>query len=452
VSVAHGSIVVRVALSFAMFAGTAGSATALQLERADDRTDVQAPERSAAERVQRILTDVSLDPGLAVEVAGQELLTLPGDALPAIFDALCGVVESSAPVQNEDGAPTNRTEAALLYALEHTPSARLAPLFESQTTAEGSVRGRLAALRILTEIASARDFRLICRLASTEPMDPSVERALETTVDALLRRDQAIYTVLERAYPTSVIALRRAFIRAVSRTPTLDGLRLLSRVLYRDEELRPLLLVTIGRLSNDLPRPIGDDVLSNVRRFLIEADPVALPEAILAVGYLDDCESIPQLIALLKCPRRGLRANALWSLKRITGLGIAETPERWTSWYQSEREWWQNVWPSKLAALRGVQSGRTKSALVEIGTRHLFRHALAAQVAELVTHQDPDVVTLACTTLAQLESRAAIPGLIGVLDHDDAIVRLAAWNALRAITKKDLPPDAVAWSAAKLGS
>jgi hypothetical protein len=205
-------------------------------------------------------------------------------------------------------------------------------------------------------------------------------------------------------------------------------------------------------MSRDLPRPIGEDVLSNVRRFVAEADPIALPEAILAVGYLDDCESIPQLIALLKSPRRGLSANALWSLRRITGLGIAQTPERWTSWHLSERGWWQRSWSSTLAQLRGKDVRRVKIALMEVSTRHLYRHTIAHEVAELLAHDDVDVATLACTTLAQLDSPAALPRLIKCLEHEDAILRTAAWNALRSITEKDLPPDPLAWSSADLGS
>jgi hypothetical protein len=445
VSTTTTSIVARVVMCAALLAG---NAAAVASERVDDRS----PTRPVAERVQRILTDVSLDSGLTVEVAGQELLALPDNALPAIFEALCVVIESTAASETADGAPTNRTESTLLYVFEQTPAARLTPFIESQATAESSVRARLAALRILAKTASARDFRLICRLAVTEPVDPNLERALETTLDVLVGRDRAMFSVLERAYPSAPVGVRRVFIRVLARTHTFESLRLLSRVLYREDELRPLLLVTIGRLSCELPRPIGEDVLSSVRRFLIEADPVALPEVILAVGYLDDDESIPQLIALLKCPRRGLRANALWSLRRITGLGIAETPQRWTTWYQSEREWWQHEWPSKLAGLRSASPDKAKVALMEIATRHLFRHALASEVVELATHGDAGVATLACTTLAQLASRAAVPGLIDALEHDDSIVRMAAWNALRAITKKELPPDAVAWSAAKLGS
>lgn len=258
--------------------------------------------------------------------------------------------------------------------------------------------------------------------------------------------------LLERAYPPAPIPTRRALIGALSRTGSFDGLKILSRLLYREEPLRALLLVTIGRMSRELPRPIGEDVLSNVRRFVAEADPIALPEAILAVGYLDDCESIPQLIALLKSSRRGLAANALWSLRRITGLGIAETPDRWTSWHQSEREWWQRTWPSTLAALHGADARAIKVALMDVSTRHLHRHAIAVEVAELVAHPDVEVATLACTTLAQLDSSAALPRLAAGLSSEDAILRMAAWSALRSITRKDLPPDPAAWSAVKLGS
>ena len=144
-----------------------------------------------------------------------------------------------------------------------------------------------------------------------------------------------------------------------------------------------------------------------------------------------------------------MRANALWSLKRITGLGIEETPARWENWYQSEREWRQNHWASTLAALHGPRPEKAKVALMDLATRHLYRDAIAREVAELMTHGDADVVTLACATLGQIESPAALDELIDCLDHDDAIVRMAAWNALRAITKKELPLDAAAWSTAR---
>ncbi len=356
--------------------------------------------QSVEERVQRVLSDVALDAGLSVEIAGQEILALGDNVLPPLFGALCDAIESSAGAVDASDSLAGRTESTLLYVFERTPAARLNPFLEGQATAAALPRARVAALRILEITGSAREFGLMMRLANTENPEPSIERALESTLDALLARDHATYVLLERAYPPAPIPTRRALIGALSRTGSFDGLKILSRLLYREEPLRALLLVTIGRMSRELPRPIGEDVLSNVRRFVAEADPIALPEAILAVGYLDDCESIPQLIALLKSSRRGLAANALWSLRRITGLGIAETPDRWTSWHQSEREWWQRTWPSTLAALHGADARAIKVALMDVSTRHLHRHAIAVEVAELVAHPDVEVATLACTTLS----------------------------------------------------
>ncbi len=434
-----------VGLALVLAALLAGTAAAVPFDPTGDPLEPRATQRTTPERVQRILSDVVADPALPVEVAGQELAALGPDVLPWLFDALRTSVESTE-------TSVDRTESTLLYAFCLMPAVRLTPFLESRATVHATSDVRIAALRILAETSCARDVSLILRFANDASGDASVERALESTVDALLARDLSTYAALERSYHTTPTTLRPAIVRAVARAESSEGLRLLSRLLHRDDELRPLLLVSIGRMSGALPRPMGEDVLSNVRRFVLEADPIALPEAILAVGYLDDCESIPQLIALLKSSRRGLRANALWSLKRITSLGIAETPERWTSWYQSEREWWHDEWPSVLADLRGAHSDRAKIALTKIATRHLFRHALASEVVQLVTHNDVDVATLACRTLGQLESRAALPGLIEALRHDDMILRMAAWNALRTITEKDLPPDAAAWSAMRLGS
>lgn len=427
----------------------AGAAPIAAAQAQGEPSREQSAQRTIAERVQRILTDAEADPALSVDVAGRELINLGPEALPPIFDALCASIASSTP---SAGPASDRIESVQLFAFHHTPPAQLSTFLEHQAVPDATLDVRRAALRILSEISTARDLGLMLRLADRTPADRGLEQSLEAALDALLARDASTYLALERSYLETATALRRAIVRSVSRAETLDGARLLSRFLYRDDDLRPLLLVSIGRMGRALPRPIGEDVLSNVRRFLAEADPLALPEAILAVGHLDDCESIPQLIALLKSPRRGLRANALWSLKRITGLGIAETPDRWTSWYQSEREWWQDEWPSTLADLHCTNSRRTKVALMDVATRHLGRHALAREVVQVLTHDDIEVATLACSTLAQLESRSAVPGLVDCLGHSDMILRMAAWNALRTITGKDLPLDTTAWSAFASGS
>ena len=127
-----------------------------------------------------------------------------------------------------------------------------------------------------------------------------------------------------------------------------------------------------------------------------------------------------------------------------------ELEGRLRAWYAAEVEWWSQVWPTLAEDLSGSNRTQIRMALVQIGSRHLDRHRLAQEVARVLQLDDLEVQSLACTTLGQLGSAAAVPALVCALEHDDPVVRMSAWNALRKITRLDLPPDAELWRTSAL--
>ncbi|MFN0244285.1 MAG: HEAT repeat domain-containing protein [Planctomycetota bacterium] len=394
-------------------------------------------------------------PGLA-----RELAALGPRAIPALLEVLAlrprprdptprSSSKSDARAKLHDTPPADPIAESLLAALVEMPGIKLRSALEDSIARDSSARARCAVLRCLGRAGTARDLALVARAACTvapdEPMADEVRSALVRALLEVLARDPSACGAIEGVYPHVAPVVRPGFLEALGLRAGDAALRSLSRLLHIDADLRARALVEIGRAAAKSSRPVDDDVLANVRRYLVEGVPAGLPEAILAVGYLDDCESIPQLIALLSSEHRGARANAQWSLQRITRLGFRDTPDQWAAWYASEMEWWTRVWPSLAEDLHGRDRTRLRVALAQLGSRNLDRHRLAVEVAATLQVEDLTTQDLACAVLGQLGSSAAVPALIAALEHDDAAIRTSAWSALRKITGLDLPLDAVRW-------
>ena len=61
-------------------------------------------------------------------------------------------------------------------------------------------------------------------------------------------------------------------------------------------------------------------------------------EAILAAGRLRSYDHADLLIEALEGDDAGMKKNALWGLRQMSGLTLTEEPGRWRLWLESERE------------------------------------------------------------------------------------------------------------------
>jgi HEAT repeat protein len=87
-------------------------------------------------------------------------------------------------------------------------------------------------------------------------------------------------------------------------------------------------------------------------------------------------------------------------------------------------------------------------SLQEIGDHRYERHRLAQAVMRGLERREPGVRDLAIRTLERLGSASATPDLVRLLEDPEPGIAEHAWQALRAITGRDLPLDAEAWQAA----
>ena len=141
-----------------------------------------------------------------------------------------------------------------------------------------------------------------------------------------------------------------------------------------------------------------------------------------------------------------VRANAEWSLRKLTGRKDEPDVERWRRWYAAETSWWQADAAGAFEALRDGSPFEVGNALRDLSRHRLSRHESAEEILPVLERGEAHLVAQACATLGALGSGLAKPGLREVLEHEDPTPRAAAWEALKAITgRTDLPADPAAW-------
>jgi len=337
-----------------------------------------------------------------------------------------------------------RSDAAAeaLASLASFPHTLVRAILEAAAAPDRGADEALAALAVLEHLGGARDLAL-APLLWRAGAEPELERA----VLAIARRDAGSLSVLEglaRAVPAEV---RLTFVRAVEGLGSLAAVSWMARCAERMPDVRPETLARIGRLAQALPHPAPEDALEFVRGVIAGFGSDALRDAVIAAGRMEDGESIPHLIALLAEEDVGLRADAAWSLERISGLQLRDRADRWAAWFEVELEWWRERSDSAFYELESADRAERTCALLEIGGRRMSRDRLSLRVAPLLQDPDPTVAQLAAQTLRSLRSKVACAPLVLALERPELEVGLESWRALRAITGKDLPRDVEVWRA-----
>jgi HEAT repeat protein len=275
------------------------------------------------------------------------------------------------------------------------------------------------------------------------------EEDLERAVLAVARRDRRALSVLEGLVRHVRTDVRVAFLRAVDGLGTLEAVVWMSRCGEHSADVRSEALARLGRLAESLAHPAPEEALSLVHGVLGGIGGIGLRDAVIAAGRIEDGDSVPYLIALLSERDPGLRADAAWSLQRITGLLLRDRKERWEDWYAAELEWWRERSELAFAELEGSDHGACTRALLEVSSHHSSRDRLSLRVIPLLQDSAPDVARLAAHSLRVLRSKVACAALVEALERPEPEVAKEAWLALRAITRKDLPNEAALWRAAR---
>lgn len=202
-----------------------------------------------------------------------------------------------------------------------------------------------------------------------------------------------------------------ALISALGESRTPQALGRLGEWLARGNGREPELVNAIALGARGMRGPFDLRTREAVRARLDEEGARGFREAVLCTGWLEDEGATYQLARLLRSPHPGVRADAVWSLQRITGARHGTDPLRWARWLAAERDWRAQHMPRLLEQLSGPSAVARAAALNELARHRFPRHELAEGIAAGLIYLEGPLFVSACEVLRQLGSAAALDGL-----------------------------------------
>jgi hypothetical protein len=405
-----------------------------------------AAERDAIECLRSLRKkDRASDAELAVR------LSRAGDAiLPFLFRVLA----ARAVPALEDGEPQVLSEVqehALLLAVGELERSPVLAHVTAAVPPGAEPRLRHAALGCIGAVGQANDLMQLFGLALAPEelqLDPRLAAALRRAVTAVVARDSRTVQHLVTLRRVTRPELLSVLVEAVGASRDARGLAYLSEIAYWHEDLSLAVLSQVPLLGPSGDEATDGEMRVRLRTQLDESRPGHCRAAITALAALEDEQSIGTLITLLDSESTGVRDNAHWALRRLTGLGLAPESAGWSKWHQGELYWKVRHEAREFQRLRDKDPAVAAAALRTILTHPLARKELAAALPDLLKSRYPAIRVLACNTLASVRATDSVGKLVWALEDANPEVAQAAHAALRALTKLDLPCEPLAWQSA----
>lgn len=296
------------------------------------------------------------------------------------------------------------------------------PAVRSELTTLASARptreNARSALTVLAALGELKDLTLALELAGNAPPAPPAEvgdelddLGLRACATEIFRRHAEPADALRSAIERAPAEQRELLVAALGASHTYSAVTLLGTWLLRERGPRTALVRALGQSVRALPAPFDERACAGLRESLEHADAPEFREAVLCVGWMEDAGAVGSLVPLLRSPHAGVREDALWSLRRITGARIGADVPRWQRFVADERDWRATQLPDLLDELGGADARASGAALNEL-VRHRFpRHEIAAAVGARLRALEGAQFVSACGLLGQLGSRAALEPL-----------------------------------------
>lgn len=266
--------------------------------------------------------------------------------------------------------------------------------------------------------------------------------------ETLIRmRDDGLDSYLQTIASSKVPLGFRITASRIVKIIAMDDQGIIRDMLGKNPLMDVILITHIKEIADAFPKGLKRGTLDKLRRFLDHKDWTLRRASAKAMGELWDVESIPRLIELLEDENKGVRDNALRSLKRMSGLRFHADRSRWSKWFEREDAWLQNESPQLVGKLGSKDNVEVFGAIRSISRKRLFRDEMSEELATILLHRTPEIKRAGCIALQQLGSTRATEPLVDALEDPDIGVRKAAWSALTSITHQDLPIDYKIWKA-----
>ncbi len=337
------------------------------------------------------------------------------------------------------GTPADRV---LARAFVWLPAPEVRAFLEKLATPNLAADRRRAALLVLAEAGSAADLARACDAAGDE--DAAAASALAETLTAILGREPAACAQAARLAPARPVAVAEALIQALSGTKSREGARALLELGASATVLSTSCFSHLDAVAAALPRPAEPEFLERLHELLAEEELPGAAELTLVAGRIEDDEAVPLLLARLGSTDPELRANALWSLRRITGFDLGRESEAWTAWFAEETRWWSVRSPAVLQELRRDDARTQCAALCELGQRFWRRQRVADELCAYLSSATGAGATMACGILGRLRCESARSVLEARAADGAPELRKAADAALEHLSGKKIPVRSVA--------
>jgi len=314
-----------------------------------------------------------------------------------------------------------------------------------------TVETRQAVLRVLGALGSADGLELVWRISASfgdlSLSYPSVRNGVRGALTDILRADPRAWRLVgerrERLEPFE----RGLVLEALQETERAEGaalaLALLGQTSQPEDMVR--LVGVLARLEELHPTELAGTTVRELAHCWLRLPASERRTAAACLARTADPEAVGTLLELLEENDGRARRIALAGLSELCGLRVGEDSATWRAWLERERAWW-NEHAEELCLRVGEDDPAAASdALRELARHRLFRRDLAQRVAAGLTDQPTATALQSCRLLSTLDSRAALAGLVRVLDSEPSAVVEAALRSLRELTGHDLGEDARAW-------
>jgi hypothetical protein len=247
---------------------------------------------------------------------------------------------------------------------------------------------------------------------------PRTKRQAELALVKLLRRhdDPGLYVAVDQSLANASDETRGRVLCSIGDTDSEHGMRLLIDALGRWPKMDHTILAAIGQMPGS---GAAEDIVPRLKPYLESADYDTRRETVTALGVFRDVESVKILVDLLADDESGIRGNAHWALKSISGLDFPQDRTRWKLWYDEEVTWWENEGKYFLELFEEGTPEEILVAIRELSRRGLFRDKLMGPLRALLDHEDQAVRAAAHAALVSL-------GLEGNVRGKDAASAFAA--------------------------
>ncbi|MBI5363199.1 MAG: hypothetical protein HZA53_08470 [Planctomycetes bacterium] len=402
-------------------------------------------EEPPAAGIERVLRELPAQPPSGDMLLAHRIAKLGRGVVPALFDRLsrsaAGRLAAESTALDESG---RREKAVLLGALAALPEPDVRGEIALRLACAPSAADRAAALYCCAAIGASGELDSMLAIAEPELDPDGLEVAFDARVaDAvgeLALRDTATWRRGLAVLPGLRAGPRLSLLRAAGANAGEEALSMLARALGVLASNRADVLAAMQTASQRASVPVHDEVRRAVRELLDSADDqVAAPAALLS-GRFEDADAAEALVELLEHVSTSVRGNALWSLQRISGLGMRADPRRWRAWIADERRWWNSEFEPARRALRSAEPRAVRTAILELGRRRLGRDRLASELATVLDHEDVDTAEIAAAAMGALRSRASIVELEAARGRVAPRVQDAIDRALGAIRAPASPP------------